>query len=329
MLLNDTITLLHYRRRVATRRKVSPTFWHRDKYYTTALLWVPRLVVLPLTLTMSTGRSMYTRAKMLQSGRPTSHCGTSTVIMFERFGSSSGKFVTHSRRLPSQPMPTSVLLCLISDVHLDSFICVPWLSHMCTVTHSYVCRDWLVCVPWLIPEDCRRQLARYCYSFMSVPGLIHTCAVTHSYVYHDSLICVPWLIHTCTMTHSYVYRDAFIYGVSRPTHLWCTVTHWYLYHDSFILYSDPFICVLWLIDMCNVTHSYMYRDSCICVTCHIHMLTVTVYRDSLIWGALWLTHSSKVGIWVFQAFGFMVACFSRCSALYLPQGSVFSNDDDV
>ena len=147
MLLNDTITLLHYRRRVATRRKVNPTFRYRDKYYATAPLWVPRLVALPLTLTMSTGRSMYTRAKMLQSGRPTSHCGTSTVIMFERFGSSSGKFATQSRRLPSQPMPTSVLLCLISDVYHDLFICVPRIPHVCTVTHSYVCRDSLICVP--------------------------------------------------------------------------------------------------------------------------------------------------------------------------------------
>jgi len=59
--------------------------------------------------------------------------------------------------------------------HHDSFIRVPWLIHMCTMTHLYVCHDSFICVPWLI----------------------HTCAMTHSYVYHDSFIRVPWLIFIC------------------------------------------------------------------------------------------------------------------------------------
>jgi len=29
----------------------------------------------------------------------------------------------------------------------DSFMCVPWLIHMCAITHSYVCHDSFICVP--------------------------------------------------------------------------------------------------------------------------------------------------------------------------------------
>ena len=55
----------------------------------------------------------------------------------------------------------------------ESFICMPWLLHMCDVTHSYAWRDSFICVPWLI----------------------HMRDVNHLYVWHDSFICVTWLIH--------------------------------------------------------------------------------------------------------------------------------------
>ena len=52
----------------------------------------------------------------------------------------------------------------------DSFICVPWLIHICATTFSYVCHDSFTCVP---------------------------CDMTHSYV--------TWLIHMCATTHSYTH----------------------------------------------------------------------------------------------------------------------------
>ena len=42
----------------------------------------------------------------------------------------------------------------------DSFICAPWLIHMCAMTNSYVCHDSFICVPWLI----------------------HMCAIIHSHL---------------------------------------------------------------------------------------------------------------------------------------------------
>jgi len=55
----------------------------------------------------------------------------------------------------------------------DSFIYVPWLILMCTMTHSYVC----------------------CTVFTFVPWLISMFAMTCAYVRHDSFLCVPWLIN--------------------------------------------------------------------------------------------------------------------------------------
>jgi len=79
-----------------------------------------------------------------------------------------------------------------------SFICVPWLIHMCAMIHSCVCHDSFICL-------CR--------------GMSHVCHMTHTYhethhsrsecacVSHDSYIlchtslmkwvcmCVTWLIH--------------------------------------------------------------------------------------------------------------------------------------
>jgi len=70
-----------------------------------------------------------------------------------------------------------------SFVWRDSFICVPWLVHMCAMMNSYVWHDSFICEVWLI----------------------HMFDMTHS--------CVTWLIHICDVTHSYVWRDSFIYVI--------------------------------------------------------------------------------------------------------------------
>jgi len=86
---------------------------------------------------------------------------------------------------------------------------VPWLIHMCAMTHSHVCHDSFTCVPWLMWRIHRWQthfssayLSAPCKnvwydSFTSVPWLIHMCAMTHSHVCHDSFTCVPWLMCVC------------------------------------------------------------------------------------------------------------------------------------
>ena len=64
--------------------------------------------------------------------------------------------------------------CDYSCVWHDSFICVPWLIHICVMTHSYACHDPFVCATWRI-HMCDMTH--------------HTCVMTLSYV--------AWLIHVC------------------------------------------------------------------------------------------------------------------------------------
>jgi len=109
--------------------------------------------------------------------------------------------------------------------------CLPWLTHMCDMLHSYVSRNSFLCVMWLIyvcdmtrsdvwrgPFTCVTWPVYMCdmcdvafsyvwhVSFICVTCRIHTCDMSHSYVWHVSFICVTWLIHTCVMFHLYVFH---------------------------------------------------------------------------------------------------------------------------
>jgi len=77
---------------------------------------------------------------------------------------------------------------------------VPWLIHVCPVTHSYVCH-WPMSHTQSIMSAEKSEILWMRQRRRSL---------THSYVCHDSFICVPWLIHMCAMTHSYVCHDSFI-----------------------------------------------------------------------------------------------------------------------
>ena len=106
----------------------------------------------------------------------------------------------------------------------DSFTCVAWLIHMCTITwvqiiheqlcdmiHSYVWHDSCILVPWLI-HNMRDE------------------SKTHhprTPVRNDSFTCVTWLIHTCTTTQIQIIRKYI-----------CAMTHSYVWHDSCIFVPD-------------------------------------------------------------------------------------------
>jgi len=76
---------------------------------------------------------------------------------------------------------TYLFLCINMNQNSDSliFICVPWLIHVCDMTHSCVRHDSFMCATWLI----------------------HVCDMPHSCV-SDSFIflCVTWLIHVCDIS---------------------------------------------------------------------------------------------------------------------------------
>ena len=72
-------------------------------------------------------------------------------------------------------------------------VCVPWLIHMCAMTHSYVCHDSFICVPWLGTQEKREAVTPSKQdSFIYVTWLIHMWYVTNSDVWHDSFIYVTW-----------------------------------------------------------------------------------------------------------------------------------------
>ena len=104
--------------------------------------------------------------------------------------------------------------------------CVPWLIHICTMTHLYVFNDSMlhitppapfICVPWLI-YMCAMTQCR-----ISLP-LRHSCVPWHTYIYRWDLHVrcrklvtqhLPCAMHMCTMAYSYVYHvchGSFIWG---------------------------------------------------------------------------------------------------------------------
>ena len=126
----------------------------------------------------------------------------------------------------------------------DPSMFVPWLIHMCAVTHSYVSHDSFACVPWRI-HMCAKTHWCVCHDFFStrasgrtracrIPGAVHGCGalqrptrcgshwcvhMTRLFVgvHHMTRLCV-WRtllvrvilvrkcdrIHTCDMTHSWL-----------------------------------------------------------------------------------------------------------------------------
>jgi len=91
--------------------------------------------------------------------------------------------VTTHIRLPCRMLSLSRQhsrhMCVVTSTHpcvwRDSSICVPWLIHVCAITHAYVC--------------CLSQGNTATYDMANV------CVL-----WRDSFICVPWLIHKCAMT---------------------------------------------------------------------------------------------------------------------------------
>jgi len=117
---------------------------------------------------------------------------------------------------------------------------VPWLMHICAMTHSYVCHDSFICVPWLI----------------------HKCDINHSYTIH-----VTWLIHMYviardvthkhnTHTHNpHTHINWNRIGLSNPRlpHIWMShVTHM---NESCHTY-EWVMSHIWMSHVRDVTHKH-------------------------------------------------------------------------
>jgi len=139
---------------------------------------------------------------------------------------------------------STCMTCLISEcgmlrsyVWCDSFIC--WTCkgsvNLCDMTHSYV---WHVSrVPWLI-HIC--DMSHVCHdSFIYVTCLyvqdtqsLNMCAMTHSYMSHVSLMRASWPItrtsHTCHYIHIiwHTYHNIYIYTHARSTPILTTHVTW-------------------------------------------------------------------------------------------------------
>jgi len=137
----------------------------------------------------------------------------------------------------------------------DSFVRVPWLTHMwhvreTYVSHSYVCHDWFISVTF------RGATMTHSHTW-------HDSFMCVIHVWHDSFMCVIWLLHTCAMTPSRVWYDSFI----RVSWLIHTSPMTFFDHISEFIYvcQDSLKCVPWLTHRCSMTHSHVCNDSLTCV----------------------------------------------------------------
>jgi len=177
-----------------------------------------------------------------------------------------------------------IYTCGVTALHVwrDSYICVPWLIHMCDVTHFYVLHDSFT---FLTRANVFTLISLH-KALRSVTWLIYTCGMIHSYVWHDLFLRETWLIHMCDMTHLYVWHDFSICVTSKLGNLHLNsaalgpevrvMTHLRVWHDSFM--CDFFFCETWLIPMCDMTDymcdmtfPYVCRVNCgICTLIALH-----------------------------------------------------------
>jgi len=150
----------------------------------------------------------------------------------------------------------------------DSFTCVPWLVHMCVVTHSYGCHDsstGMCALTLLLGEPFNSGGLLSCHTMarvvwihdtIDVQSCIHGTSNIHSSFYscQDPFTCVPH-VFTCTpymchahpriYTYMYIYIYIYIYI--------CIYTYIYIYISMYIN-IHIYICVY--VYVC--THIYIY-----------------------------------------------------------------------
>ena len=183
----------------------------------------------------------------------------------------------------------------------DSFICVPWLIHLCAMTHSFVCHDsstyahstcmndatWCIYI-WDQTYLRTRIRPHYWFTYMNDAALL-----IHIHEWGDITDSCIW------MRRHYVFT-CMNAAISIATRLICTsdVTHSFVCHDS--------LCVFWVIFGSRGTH-YRVASIVFCMNAAISIATTLirtrgvthlfVCHDSLCvyeWGDT--THRSRYGV---------------------------------
>jgi len=127
----------------------------------------------------------------------------------------------------------------------DSFTYVPWLIHICAMTHSHMCHDSFTYVPWLI-HMCNDSFIS-AMTPLCVPWLIHICAMTNPcawlvHVCHDLFMYTTidshaWLIHMCHDSFMYAVTNPCVHRIHMCLHMWFVRVH----HDYIKRMTHPYV----------------------------------------------------------------------------------------
>ena len=124
--------------------------------------------------------------------------------------------------------------------------------HMCAMTHSHVCRDFIKRVTWL------GHVRDMTHSHVWQDSFIHKCAITLSQVCHHSSARAPWLINTCAMTRSHMCHELTVTAIIRQnttTYSNSTTVNWIGRRSTIVATNPAKISQKSALLSCYVTHS--------------------------------------------------------------------------
>ena len=183
----------------------------------------------------------------------------------------------------------------MSHINMSLSTYVPWLIHMCDMTHEYV---YLQIPCWM-----RWHVYSHPYVFFNM----YIYVVRHvnlSIVSLSLSLCVPWRVHTWRDQRTGIFQSV----VSHVTYM---CLHMSIYLFQYVCH-DVFTCMTWLTHtcfyrllavcsaykrprisllMCAMTHSHARHDSCTCVSTTSLVCSVIANVILSLWIHVFCTYS--------------------------------------